>query len=312
MIDEINENTGAEAEAEATAEFTPDIPQRTEPTPQKALPLALAVCGGMTVVCTVLRLLQLSSVIDYETGFFHTYSGSLSWILYAFLGAAGAAFVLLSVLDRRRKCFFYTKRMGQIDGTETLLCGVMYLLAAVFVLIDLAGQIGGGAGIHVVLSCCVGAGGYLLAGASLVKNKRITASAGFSFLMLGFYYTMMSVVNFMSHNVITQISDYLLRLLTDICLVLFFLFAGRIFSRNETKTTRIRVSVFGLGALLLILTETLSKLIYWITISEAQRGYLSQPDVVFLMPDAQFVAKGIAVLVTMIVLVKLPYKKNAT
>lgn len=264
----------------------------------------------ITVICTVIRYLQLVSGIDYNTGFYYNHIGILGSLFYIVLGAGGLGLIIFSVWDKNSRNNFYVKRISKIDENETLIIAVMFLITGAVSVYTLVMQvINNENGVNIIISL-IGAAGFLSEGLLLCRKKRVTHSAGYLLLILAVYFAAQVITGFMEHLVITRMSEYLVLLMIGICLVFFFLSLGRVFSRNEGNGARLRTSVFGFSACAMIFSETASKLVFWITSSDTMRNYLMSDGVKFVMPDMVVVAEGILVFALLFVMLKTPFKKN--
>jgi hypothetical protein len=137
---------------------------------------------------------------------------------------------------------------------------------------------------------------YVYAGAVLLFRKKTFPSIGMAFLILAGYYVMRLVLLFISNNIILSMSEHLVRLIITIAMSLFFLAAGRMFLRAETKTTRIKTCIFGFFAITAAVSEMAAKLIFLLGAPPVTRNSLNSPVTEFIPPDMLFAAETIAVL----------------
>lgn len=263
-----------------------------------------------SVACVAVRYMQLVSAIDFETGFYYNHAGFLGGLLYIIFAAGFVGIVAFSFIDKRKKHQFFVKKMSLIDETETVIISFMFILMGVVLIFGFVSIFGGRPAAIEVINGLIGITGFLAVGLLLYIRKRITALSGYLLLLPCIYYTVRAISVFMEHLVITRMSEYLIILLSDILLVFFFLGLGRIFSRNEGRFTRVRTAVCGFSAAALIFSETIAKIIYWLTSSGAMRDYLSADGTKFIMPDMQTSAEGIIVITLLIIMLKTPYKKS--
>ena len=255
----------------------------------------LIIFSAVACVASVIaRYAQFNAAIDFDTGFFYYDAVFLKYLYYIILGASIAGVFFLAVTEKKRKTRFFTKKMGHFDETDVALCGIMFLLAAFSVLYTAYVAGFGSVGAAGIMTGLLGAAAYGFSGAVLLIRKRVLPAVGLSFLGLSVYYVIRLIHFFLENYIILHMSEYLIRLVTTTLLALFYLSAGRMLLRAENRTTRFKACVFGFSAAILILSETVAKLIYWFGSPSIARQTLSSSK--FLLPNTQTAAEAIALI----------------
>ncbi len=269
----------------------------------KAVSKTLLVFIPITILCTVVRYVQLATVIDFNTGFYDTSSGFLSSLLYILLGLGFVLLVLAALFDRKSKSEFYIKKLGQVSEPDVKILGLMFLIAAAAGIYTI---FTGGLKLPQMLALVISVIAYALIGWVLFMKRRISAVSGYLMLLLGISNTIKLVMIFMDNLVITRMSEHLILLLTYVLMALFYFAYGRVFSRNDGRFGRAKAEVLGYSALGLIFCETVSKIIFWLTSSDTMREYLASEGTVFIKPDMLAAAEGIVIFTLLYVLFKHP------
>jgi len=245
----------------------------------------------------IVRYLQfIAEVIDFNTGFFHHYAGYWRYLHYVVLGAGLAGFIALAIIEKKRKTRFFTKKLSHFDESDLAFCGIMLLLAGFAVVYT---AIGRGLSNHnstEMLMVFLGTAAYALAGSILLFRKKTYPVIGLAFLALSGYYVARLIILFLNNYIILNMSEHLVRLIITIMMSLFFLSAGRMFMRAETKRTRIKVCIFGFFAITAAVSEMAAKLIFLLGAPRVTRDSLNSAVTEFIPPDMLWAAETIAVL----------------
>ncbi|MCL1823100.1 MAG: hypothetical protein FWG44_02755 [Oscillospiraceae bacterium] len=253
----------------------------------------IAACTAAIIV----RYMQfVSGIIDFNTGFFFPHAGTIKHVYYITLFTAFIGFLVLAIIEKKRKTFFFRKKLGQFDDSDVALTGIMLMLAGFSIIFSAfrenISSLNAGGFAAVVL----GTFAYSFAGGVLLFKKRAFPSVGVAMLGLSAYYVIRLVMLFLENYIILNMSEYLIKLLIVLSLALFYLSAGRMFLRAESKTTRIKACVFGFTAALLSVSETTAKVIFWFGAPAVTREHAAK----FIMPDMVSVAETIALLILLI------------
>lgn len=249
--------------------------------------------------CAIIaRYMQLiRGAINFDTGFFDYTSGFLRHIHYIVLALAFGGLIAIAVVEKKKRTTFFTKRLGHLDQSDTFMCGIMMLLAA-FALFFTAFQ--GRAEVETsdAVIAVFGSGAYTAAGLILLIKKRALPSVGICFLFLAMYYVIDLVRTFLGNYVLLNMSEHLVRLIFTTFLALFFVTAGRMFLRAESKSTRVKTCIFGFFSAIVVISEILSKMLFWFGSPVVARTELQTTS--FVPPDMQFSAEAIVLLTLLI------------
>jgi hypothetical protein len=214
-------------------------------------------------------------------------------------------FLILALIEKRRKTVFFTKKMGHFDGSDTSLCGIILLVAGFSV--AYVAVTGGLAELGVIdlIAAVLGTLAYGFAGCVLLFKKRTYPSVGFAFLVLAGYYIIRLVRLFLENYIILSMSEHLIRLIITMTLPLFFLSAGRMFLRAESKTTRIKVCVFGFFTATAAVSEVTAKLIFLFGSPRVTRNSLMNSAATqFIAPDMLAAAEAVVLVTFLLTLLR--------
>ena len=232
--------------------------------------LALFFFVAMTAVSTVIRYFQSVLSIDAETGFYYEDSGFLGVLLYIVLGVTAVGLVLLAFLDRKKGSAAFTKKAELFTSKQNSISGVLFLIAGCGCFYSVISMFGGGLDPMSLIGSVIASAAFLRVGFIMLGNKTLKPACGYILLVLTVYYTVRSASLFMSTLIITRISESLIELLVYVSLVLFLLNLGRIYSRNETKLTRVKTIALGFICSSMCLSMSIARLI----------GVIAAPDVI--------------------------------
>lgn len=251
----------------------------------------LAYLAAASALSVIVRYVQLIDVIDFNTGFFKLHAGIMQYLHYIVLGAALIGIIVLTLIEKRRKTRFFTKKMGLFDETDHALCGIMLILAG-FAVIYTAFVTGfNKSGIMALTATLLGTAAYGFSGGLLLFRKKVSPASGLAFLFLSCYYVMRMVEYFLENHIILAMSEHLIRLLQMVLFALFYLSAGRMLLRAENKTTRSKVCIFGFFAAVIAISEILAKIVFWYGSTPVVRP---SSDTQFIRPDMLMAAETIA------------------
>lgn len=271
--------------------------ERNREMKNKLQKLTLWEIAVMAAVMLIVRIWQLSTAIDYDTGFFIRESGFLPYLLYVLLGVQLVACIVLITFDSKRKNVAITRNAQSLTPNQVLVIGVSLLAGAVFSFLQLTldftkTDLAFFVNVLVFLT-------YLIAAFLLLSRKKVRESAGFVVIVLPVSYTLKAGTLFMSDTVIVRVSDELLPLLTYIAAVMFFLCLGRYLSGSEAAHSRHKMIFFACAAFVLSTVSTAVKYPMYL---------IGNPEAVAQMKAPQISELGIWA-VSLAVLVVL-YQKN--
>ncbi|MCL2697426.1 MAG: hypothetical protein FWE74_05040 [Oscillospiraceae bacterium] len=263
------------------------------------------------VAAVIIRYVQFAAdVIDFNTGFFYHYAGALKSLHYIALAVIGAGLITLSIIERKRKTRFFTKKLGHFDDSDTAICGIMLLLAAFAVVYTAINTGLPNLGAAEVLTVFLGAAAYTFSGGVLLFKKRAFPSVGIAFLALSGYYVIRLVVIFLGNHIILSMSEQLVMLIFTIAAALFYLSAGRMFMRVESKTTRVKTCIFGFFAAVVAVSEITAKIIFMFGSPSVTRYNLQLSVSEFIAPDMLFAAETIAILAFILTMIKTKHDRQ--
>lgn len=214
-------------------------------------------------VAVVMRVVQLSAAIDYETGFFYDSSAFVSTMLYILLTLTAVGLVVGIIFDKKRKACAFEKKADELSSRQTLALGASVLAGALFSAYEVVSHLGGKIGISFFGELAV-AIVYIVIAFIILSSKQIKKSSGYLMIILAISNTLKAAGLFMDETVVTRLSDELLLLLVYIAAVFFFLCLGRFLSRNEAKFSRAKLVFFSSMLVILTSTVTISKFISYI------------------------------------------------
>jgi len=89
----------------------------------------------------------------------------------------------------------------------------------------------------------------------ILYKKVVTPTLGFCLVIPAAYYTLRGIGVFLDRMVVAAIPEYLIECLSYIGAAVFFMQLAKLLTGNESKTTRVIVSVVGLTTALMILSS---------------------------------------------------------
>jgi hypothetical protein len=277
-------------------------------TPRTFLVMFSIVAIAATVI---IRYLQFAfDTIDFNTGFFYHYTGAVKHLHYIALGVIFVGLIILTITEKKRKTRFFTKRLSHFDDSDTALCGIMLLLAAFAV--AYTAIITGFENLDTTqtLMAFLGTAAYAFAGGALLFRKRTYPSIGIAFLALSGYYVARLVTLFLENHIILNMSEHLIRLIFTIAIALFYISAGRMFMRAESKSTRAKACVFGFFAIIAAVSEISAKVVFMFGSPSVTRYNLNSAATQFIAPDMLFAAETIVVLVFLLSMTRVRHDKQ--
>ncbi|MCL2638132.1 MAG: hypothetical protein FWD48_07130 [Oscillospiraceae bacterium] len=262
-------------------------------------------------VAAVIRFVQFAAdIVDFDTGFFYYHTGALKHLHYIALAVIGICLIILVIIERKRKTRFFTKRLSHFDDSDTAICGIMLLLASFAVIYTAVGAGLSKLSIAELLTVFLGAAAYAFSGGALLIKKRTFPSVGIAFLMLSGYYVIQLIILFLGNHIILSMSEHLVRLIYTVVLALFYLSAGRMFMRIESKSTRVKACVFGFFAIILAVSEIAAKITFLFGSPSVTRYNLGTTATTFIAPDMLFAAETIVILVFLLTMLKVKHDKQ--
>jgi hypothetical protein len=261
---------------------------------------------AVTAAAVIVRFAQfLAGVIDFSTGFFEHYAGYWRYLHYIAVAIIFAGFFILALIERKRRTRFFTKKLGHFDETDTAVCGIMLLLAGFAVAYSAFREGFTGLGTTELLTVILGTLAYGFAGGILLFRRRTFPSAGLAFLALSGYYVARLVMLFLGNYIIINMPEHLVRLLIIVGMALFYLSAGRMFMRAESKTTRLKACVFGFFAASVAFSEMAAKLIFLFgSPSVTRNNLMTSATTAFIMPDMLMAAEAIALITFLLSMIR--------
>jgi len=255
----------------------------------------------------IVRYTQLiGKVIDFNTGFFYHYAGALKYLHYIALGAAFIGFIILAIIEKKRRTLFFSKRLGHFDETDTAICGIMLLIAGFAVVYSAFTEGFDKLSYIEILYVIIGTLAYGFAGGILLFKKRAYPSVGLAFLALSGYYVVRLVMLFVENYIILNMPEHLVRLVIALLFSLFYLSAGRMFMRAESKGTRMKACVFGFFGATIAVSEITAKLIFLFGSPSVTRDNLMRSAATkFISPDMLSVAETIALVTFLLTMTRL-------
>jgi uncharacterized membrane protein SirB2 len=259
----------------------------------------------------IIRFVQFAAdVIDFNTGFFYHYAGALKYMHYIALGVTLAGLIVLAFIEKKRRTRFFTKRLSHFDDSDTAICGIMLLLAAFAVVYTAINAGLTNKNTTEMLMTFLGAASFTLSGSILLFRKRTFPSVGIAFLALSGYYVARLVTIFLGNHIILSMSEHLIMLIFTVVTALFYLSAGRMFMRVESRNTRLKVCVFGFFAIIVAISEITAKAVFMFGSPSVMRYNLNSSATKFIAPDMLFAAETIAVLALVLCMVKTKHEKQ--
>ena len=242
---------------------------------KKSSNIALIAAAVFALAAVVFRSFQLLVTVDYaEMGFFSTDAGFFAANgIYVLLTAAAAVLILGAILDRKSKAYAFTCGADALTSKQTMALGVVFLLGACLRLYDIIFNFSGisvGFFGEALIFAVFAAIGFLI-----ISKVKIKPSTGYLMLVIAVSYTLKAADLFMGDTVIVRVSDELILLLSYIASVLLFLSLGRFIADNETKSTRLKLVIFGGAAAVLSACASLSGYIALCIDSEYMKSHMA-------------------------------------
>ncbi|MDR2559628.1 MAG: hypothetical protein LBC86_08840 [Oscillospiraceae bacterium] len=260
----------------------------------------------------IIRFVQFATdVIDFNTGFFYHYAGPLKYLHYITLGVVFVGLIILVITEKKRKTRFFNKRLSHFDDSDTAICGIMLLLAAFAVVYTAINTGFANQSTAEILTAFLGTVAYSFSGGVLLFKKRAFPSIGIAFLALSGYYVARLIALFLSNHIIFSMSEHLTVLIFTIMAALFYLTAGRIFMRVESKSTRFKTCVFGFSAVIIAASEIIAKVVFMLGSPSVTRyNLVGSASTQFIAPDMLFAAETIAILVFLLSMARVKHEKG--
>jgi TRAP-type mannitol/chloroaromatic compound transport system permease small subunit len=249
-------------------------------------------------VMAVVRYIQFVTVLDLDTGFFTMQAGWLGWAYYAAAGAGALCLIAALVADAKLRRPLFKKPSSDLPGSDNLLIGLMFLIAAAGLIISVFGARNIGEAFLYILGII----GFGLCAVFAVRRGG-GKTAGILTAIPALYCIIKAIVLYLDSFVILHLSASMIELTAYLFLTVFFLAFGKILSAHDKGRTRARAFFCGACAAALILSETAAKIAFWFTGSEELKQLINISEY-YNQPTAEFTAMGLLSLTCVLVLAK--------
>jgi hypothetical protein len=283
--------------------------------------------------CTFIRYLQYSTVILPETGFFAHDGGFLNSAYYVVVGGFSVIFILTALLDMKakrgirsgyrkitltkeekkelkknkdEKSKLFTSSNPQLkrelSSVSSVIGAVLVAATGFFLAIDAIDAVQGVFDASVpfmkAVTMTFAALGYTFVAYVILTHRKIVPSTAIAFLFIASCYVSAAALEFMERTYIANLSARLIVLSVNLMLAVFFLNSGRITVHSENRVSALYTTLFGYLAAVLILSDSVARMVYYYTVSDEVQAVLTFPnnDNGFEVPDILFMLQALAVL----------------
>lgn len=212
------------------------------------------------ILCTIVRLLQITGGTDMQTGVLFDDNGFLlNFGYYGLLIITAAAVAGLCFLDKKKGSSLFSNDIrGFVDG-KAIMLGFPMLIAGALALYDGYAQ-----STSLTPSAFLMFVNYLFGGVLLILGfvvlykKEIKPGLGFCMCIPAIYYTLRGMCVFLDRMVVASIPEYLIETLSIIGAAIFFMLLTKLFTGNEGKMTRTVISAVGITTSVMCLSNTVA------------------------------------------------------
>lgn len=205
--------------------------------------IALGILLGCVIASMIVRILVVVGHTDMQTGFIFRGEELISNLPYFGIIIASAAVCFFAVGNEKGP-----KGGSELSGGKTAVIGFLTMLSGIFAIFE---------GIYetkaitpnvflIISDFVLGAALVIISFAALYK-KRFTPGLGFSYILLALYTTARGIYCFMSRMAIVTVPEYLIELLSIICMGFFFAVFARYLTGVVTPRTKRFASFWGVS-----------------------------------------------------------------
>jgi len=219
--------------------------------------LSLIAAIPAFILLFVIRLMLITGGTDWDSGAHLDDIGFLADIsYYALLVITLAALTTLGILERKKKNLYHTNEVTYITDMHAVMLGFPLLIAGALMMYEGYMQTQ-----SITPSAFLIFVGFLCGMATIIVSfiilykKVVTPTLGFCLVIPAAYYTLRGIGVFLDRMVVAAIPEYLIECLSYIGAAVFFMQPAKLLTGNESKTTRVIVSVVGLTTALMILSS---------------------------------------------------------
>jgi len=264
------------------------------------IPLVALLFAISLIVCTVIRYSQYASVIWPDDGFFKFNGGFLNNAYYIFFAIAVVGFFVLAYFDKKvERGIIREKSTGLMLSPVSSFLGAFITAVCGFLLAyDAINAYLGKAPFIQYFTLAIAAIGYTFIGYSVFTHRKIVPFTALAFLFVSACYICIAAMLFMQRIYILNLSAMLIMLAVYLLMAVFFLSCGRIVVRSETRYTTVFCTVCGYSAVLLLISDSVARTLYYFTCGSETQDILNINAQTngFELPTPLLILQGIAVL----------------
>ena len=216
---------------------------------------------GAFAVCFLVRAYQIAVCTDMTTGFLYHDNSIVQNLMYYALVAFALALAAVSA-------HFDVKRRGggfdtaQVVDARAAVIGFALLLVAICSLYEGYTEMSviSPNAFLIFIDLAFGAAMAVIAFVTLYK-KEFGAGLGFSYSVVGLYFTLRGICVFLDHMVINSVPEYLIECLCVIGGAVFFTLLAKLFSGNGGRYTSAALCVWGVPTAVMTLSSALATIV---------------------------------------------------
>ncbi len=219
--------------------------------------LSLIAAIPAFIALFVVRLLLVAKGTDFDTGFLYDENGFLiNFSFYGLLIITLAVLIVFSILDRRKGSSCHTSDFSAFVDAKAVMMGFPLLVAGSIAMYEGYMQTGAltPSGFIIFVDFVLGAAMTIL-GFIILYKKEFTPLLGFCMIVPALYYTLRGIGVFLDRMAVVTVPEYLIECLFYIGAAIFFMQTAKLMTGNETKTTRVMITVTGLTSALMLLSN---------------------------------------------------------
>ncbi|MCL1866989.1 MAG: hypothetical protein FWF82_06235 [Oscillospiraceae bacterium] len=288
-------------------------------------PLVIIIFLISLTALTIVRYMQYDSAIIPESGFFMHEKGLLNNLYYILFGISAALMTVFTLIDMKSKRGIrskfdknkkikkddieaiegeawkkslgfgfensdYVLKLKEYSAAFSIIGGILLAACAFLISFDAIDAVERitpkNISIMEMVTLIAALFGFMFVSFTIFTKRKIVPITAISFLFIAACCVSRAASRFMEITYISNLSVNLVSLSANLLFSLFFLNCGRITVQSETRFTALSATIFGYGAVAMVLSDSISRIIYYNSCDSTTRNLLSAPDNGFSMPPS--------------------------
>lgn len=237
--------------------------------------LSLYIAAAAFVALFVVRLLLLTGGTDRRTGFLLDENGFfINFSYYGLLILTAAALIAVGVISKKKSTDFHTCGISEFSDLKAVLLGFPLLMAGALTMYEGYMQVRSiTPSSFLIFTEFIFGAAMALTAFVILFLQRMPPALGFALTLPAIYYTLRGIGIFLDRMVVAAIPEYLIEALSFIGFAIFFMQLAKLMTGNESRSTRIIVSVTGLTTSVMTLSSAFATIVADIIAPDALRIY---------------------------------------